>query len=292
MPAALEQRFDPLIISHTFRRIAFANPCALPRRERRGAAAAVERTCNGQQNADRRDPSGGNPGGRPARQSCRGIRLRKRQPQTASRQYLSSESHARRAVAAGGVRRLRRKPSRLPRLFGNPSGLLPDPGRRPAGADRGRRARAARRRKTTTKTGAADAATGTAIAAHGGPIATSSRATNAMPRESSAREAAEIPAGDAPLDDSARAGRRGRRRCAKSAPLTTSQRATKSVMTSATRRTTTRITTDDDHSHDAPSEDAVAAERDEQRRHSGRRLHRSGRRERRSRRCRRDRRRQ
>ena len=38
-------------------------------------------------------------------------------PQTASRQYLSRQGHARRAVAAGGVRRLRRQPPRLPRLF-------------------------------------------------------------------------------------------------------------------------------------------------------------------------------
>ena len=36
------------------------------RREMSAAAAAVERTCNGQQDAYRREPSGGNPGGRPA----------------------------------------------------------------------------------------------------------------------------------------------------------------------------------------------------------------------------------
>ena len=43
---------------------------------RRGPAA--KRFHNGQQNAHRRDPSGGNPGGRAARQSRRGIRFRVR----------------------------------------------------------------------------------------------------------------------------------------------------------------------------------------------------------------------
>ena len=68
------------------------------------------------------------------------------QPQTASRQHLSRQGHAGRTVAAGGLRRLRRQPPRLPGLLRNPSRLLPDPGRRPAGADRRRRARRARRR--------------------------------------------------------------------------------------------------------------------------------------------------
>ena len=67
-------------------------------------------------------------------------------PPAAARQYLSRQGHARRTVAAGRLRRLRRQPPRLPRLQRNPSRLLPNPGRRPAGADRRGRARAARRR--------------------------------------------------------------------------------------------------------------------------------------------------
>ena len=55
----------------------------------------------------------------------------------AARQHLSGQGHARRAVAAGGLRRLRRQPPRLPGLQRNPSRLLPDPGRRPAGAAAG-----------------------------------------------------------------------------------------------------------------------------------------------------------
>ena len=112
------------------------------RRERMTLAArrgsAVEISCNGQQDACRCRPPGRDPGRGPSRQSGRGIRLRVRQPPAAARQYLSSQGHPRRAVAAGGLRRLRRQPARLPRLLRNPSRLLPDPGRRPAGADRGR----------------------------------------------------------------------------------------------------------------------------------------------------------
>ena len=44
------------------------------------ARRPVVRLHNGQQNAHRRDPSGGDPGGRSARQSRRGIRLRVRTP--------------------------------------------------------------------------------------------------------------------------------------------------------------------------------------------------------------------
>ena len=97
---------------------------------------ALTRFANGQQNAHRRDPSGGDPGGRLARQPRRGIRLRVRAAQATKRQYLSGEGDARRAVAAGRLRRLRRQSPRLPRLQRNPSRLLSDPGRRPAGADR------------------------------------------------------------------------------------------------------------------------------------------------------------
>ena len=106
--------------------------------------AASERLFNGQQNAHRRHPYRRDAGGGRSRKSRRGIRLRKRQSQATARQYLSSQGHAGRAVVAGGVHRLRRKPSRLPRLLGNPSRLLPDPGRRSAGAARGRGARAER----------------------------------------------------------------------------------------------------------------------------------------------------
>ena len=68
----------------------------------------------------------------------RRIRLRVREPQAAARQYLSRQGHPGRTVAPGGLRRIWRQPPRLPRLQRNPSRLLPDPGRRPAGAARGR----------------------------------------------------------------------------------------------------------------------------------------------------------
>ena len=73
-----------------------AAPCSPPpmRRGARGHAGPHE-ISNGQQNAHRRDPSGGDPGGRSARQSRRRIRLRIRAPQTATRQHLSGESDAR-----------------------------------------------------------------------------------------------------------------------------------------------------------------------------------------------------
>ncbi len=58
-----------------------APPSAAPLRHWALASRlAAVRRINGQQNAHRRDPSGGNSGGRSARQSCRGIRLRVRQP--------------------------------------------------------------------------------------------------------------------------------------------------------------------------------------------------------------------
>ena len=53
-------------------------------------------------------------------------------------QYLSRQGDPRRAVAAGGLRGIWRQPPRLPGLQRNPSRLLPDPGRRPSGAARGR----------------------------------------------------------------------------------------------------------------------------------------------------------
>ena len=87
-----------------------------------------------EQNAHRCHASRGNSGRGPAQRPGRGVRLRIGRAQTAPRQHLSGESHARRALAAGCLRRLRRQPSRLPSLQRNPSRLLPDPGRRPAGA--------------------------------------------------------------------------------------------------------------------------------------------------------------
>ena len=51
-----------------------------PMRRGRNGTPPVVRLQNGQQNAHRRDPSRGDPGGRSARQSRRGIRLRVRTP--------------------------------------------------------------------------------------------------------------------------------------------------------------------------------------------------------------------
>ncbi len=121
------------------------NPCPF----RHGADAlrpAAKRTFHGQQNAHRRHPSGGDPGGGAARQSGRGVRLRVGEPPATARQYLSRQGHPGRAFAAGRLRRLRRQSPRLPGVFRNPPRLLPDPGRRPAGADRRGRTRASRRR--------------------------------------------------------------------------------------------------------------------------------------------------
>ncbi len=63
------------------------------------------------------------------------------------RQYLSRKSNERRALAAGRFRRLRRQSPRLPGLRRNPSRLLPDPARRPAGPAAGRSRGAAPRRR-------------------------------------------------------------------------------------------------------------------------------------------------
>ena len=54
------------------------------------------------------------------------------------RQHLSGEGHARRTLASGGLRRLRRQSPRLSGLRRNPSRLLPDPARGSAGALAGR----------------------------------------------------------------------------------------------------------------------------------------------------------
>ncbi len=73
----------------------------------------------------------------------RGNRVHEFDFESASRKQLRGNIYLARGdpgrtVAPGGVRRLRRQPPRLPRLQRNPPRLLPDPGRRPAGADRGR----------------------------------------------------------------------------------------------------------------------------------------------------------
>ena len=60
-----------------------------------------------------------------------------------------SQGHPRRAVAAGGLRRIWRQPPRIPGLQRNPPRLLPDPRRRPSGAARrGERATSARTKRT------------------------------------------------------------------------------------------------------------------------------------------------
>src|SRR5262249_13307441 len=121
-----------------------ARRCPARRCPRRGPARgrAPGRVLNGQQNAHRRHPPGGNPGGGGARKPRRGIRLRVGKSPPAKRQYLSCKGDPGRTVAAGGVRRLRRQPARIPRLLRNSSRLLSDTGRRPAGADRRGGARA------------------------------------------------------------------------------------------------------------------------------------------------------
>ena len=103
------------------------------------AASAPRTQSHGQeqQDAHRRHASRGNSGRGAAQRPGRGVRLRIGRAQAAARQHLPGEGHARRAVAAGGLRRLRRQPPRLPGLQRNPSRLLPDPGRRPAGAAAG-----------------------------------------------------------------------------------------------------------------------------------------------------------
>ena len=90
-----------------------------------------------EQNAYRCHAPRGNSGRGTPQRPGRGVRLRICRPQAAARQYLSGEGDARRAVAAGGVRRLRRQPPRLPGLQRNPSRLLSNPVRRPAGAAAG-----------------------------------------------------------------------------------------------------------------------------------------------------------
>ena len=105
---------DPTpFIQPPIRRCRKRDPCP----SRHGADAlwpAAKRHFHGQQNAHRRHPSGGDPGGGAARQSGRGVRLRVGEPPATARQYLSRQGHAGRAFAAGRLRRLRRQSPRLP----------------------------------------------------------------------------------------------------------------------------------------------------------------------------------
>ena len=94
-----------------------APPVSVATRRGRALGPPPREHFNGQQDAHRRHPSGGDPGGGAARQSGRGIRLRVGEPPAAARQYLSRQGHAGRAVAAGRLRRLRRQPPRLPGVF-------------------------------------------------------------------------------------------------------------------------------------------------------------------------------
>ena len=100
------------------------------------AALRVHERNHDKENADRCHPRGRDPRGGGGRDPGRGIRLRVAEQAPARRQHLSRQGHPGRAVAAGGVRRLRRQPARVPGLLGNPPRLLPDSQGRPRGADR------------------------------------------------------------------------------------------------------------------------------------------------------------
>ena len=83
--------------------------------------------------------------------------------EAAAGQYLPRQGYPGRAVAPGRFRRLWRQPARLSRFLRNPSGLLPNSGRRSAGASRGGSpvpARGGRRgqRRTTQPASSAPAA--------------------------------------------------------------------------------------------------------------------------------------
>ena len=106
------------------------------------ASRRVPERHHDKENADRRHPRGRDPRGGGGRKQGRGVRLRVAEQAAARRQHLPRQGHPGRAVAAGGLRRLRRQPPRVPGLLGNPSRLLPDPQGRPRGAARrGGRAR-------------------------------------------------------------------------------------------------------------------------------------------------------
>ncbi len=149
------------------------------------SAIAMSRVRHGQQNAYRCLPPGGDPGRGGARSEGRGIRLRIRQQATASREHLSRQGDAGRTVAAGGLRRIWRQPPRLPRLQRNPSRLLSDPGRRPAGAARrgsARRTRGGARGRATPQPPAAAARRAPALGTAARPSPRRSRPTEVEAR--------------------------------------------------------------------------------------------------------------
>ena len=112
---------------------------------RHASARRTSRHGRYQQDAYRCHASRGDSGRGTARRPRRGIRLRIRRAQAVARKYLLGQGDARRAVAAGRIRRLWRQPPRLPRLQRNPSRLLSDPGRGSSGsARRGGRSRSCR----------------------------------------------------------------------------------------------------------------------------------------------------
>ena len=129
---------DPNAVTSSATKIGAAQcmaACGLPVRDcaSRASAPGTSGHGNQEQNAYRCHPRRGDSGGGAPQRPGRGVRLRIGRPQASARQHLSGEGDARRAVAAGGLRGLRRQPPRLPRLQRDPSRLLSDPGRRPAG---------------------------------------------------------------------------------------------------------------------------------------------------------------
>ena len=97
-------------------------------------AQRLEERADGPPHADRCQPPRRDPGGRCRWNEADRVRFRDRVSQASERQHLPRQGHPHRAVAAGGVRRIWRQPPRLPGFLGNPSRLLPDPGRRPRAA--------------------------------------------------------------------------------------------------------------------------------------------------------------
>ena len=148
---------------------------------------ASELRPNGKAHAHRRHPSGRDAGGGAQRQPSRRIRFRIVDQEAGKRQYLSRQGHARRAVAAGGLCRLRRQSPRLPGLQRDPSRLLPDPGRRPragrwrSGAPKTPSSERLRRRcRRGRRRSLGDGATG----AGSGPATPRQRADGTSPAES------------------------------------------------------------------------------------------------------------
>ena len=126
---------------------ALRRSCAIPSRRRRASLhlrrdvrirvtdpAAAPEIRNVQAHAFRRRASRRDSGRRHVGQPARRIRHRDLVQETGQGKHLPRESDARRTVAAGGLRGIRRRPSRLPGVRRNSSGLLPDSDRGPAEA--------------------------------------------------------------------------------------------------------------------------------------------------------------